>query len=532
MEETENFNIINNYNEKNNLIEEKTSIKSKYLKAFLNFYEHLNRKLTKYGNKVLILKKKYLYNIKNDDEEKLFIITDKIIETYQIFFINLQKSTEKIIEKIKYYLYDYNKLEIKYSIFNDIKKIYQQKHKKIIELKNNYHQNGKELEKIAMNNFEKTIIDFSEIDKILSKTKDSLNKYRKEVIEINKYKKEYNNKQIDLMENYTKFERIFLYDLIKEEFNKFLDKHLKVISTVILEINTAKKLNPKKIEDNKFRSFNNIRTLEEEKIIHFPSNINFDECSEEKDYLIYDKTVKYIKNNIGDETLYQDYNEEKEKNRNEIRKIIIPFFDRNNINKEISQESRNELINALKNSSNHHLFLLIMSKFRVYKEHNKEWIDLMGDCLNIILDECFVSNDYNEIKNCMILSQTYYYTEEENNTKIYLIKKIENREIFKENNFWKNFIEDMIIKQLEIYQETNKLINVDLIQGVGITDNLIKKLGDLFFTQLLSYVNNMIEFNNEKKQIIDIVNYFKEKYKYLAKEDYETLLSVISNRVK
>ena len=118
------------------------------------------------------------------------------------------------------------------------------------------------------------------------------------------------------------------------------------------------------------------------------------------------------------------------------------------------------------------------------------------------------------------------------NHKIYLIKKIENKEIFQDNKFWKSFIEAMIIKQLEIYKQTNKLANLDIIKGVGFTDSVIKKLGDLFFTQLLSYVNHMIEFNNEKNQIMDTVNYFNEKYKYMTKEDYETLLSFISNRAK
>ena len=68
------------------------------------------------------------------------------------------------------------------------------------------------------------------------KTKESFNKYKHEVNEINKFNKEYNNKLDEFNQIYNKVDKIFLYNSIKEEFNNYLEQNLKKISEVILDI--------------------------------------------------------------------------------------------------------------------------------------------------------------------------------------------------------------------------------------------------------------------------------------------------------
>jgi hypothetical protein len=521
----ENQNNINNSNNNS----EKSSIQIKNYKSFLKIYEYLNKKVLKSINKTSNLKNKSIQSQLNDDEEKLFLITNKIVDIYLNILNNFQKLFENIMTKITNYLNDYNQLQIKYSNFEEINKLYKQKNKKINELKNDYHQNGKELEKCILTNLEQNEINILEIDKLLNKTKESLNKYKMEVIETNKCIIEYNKKQIDLKENYNKIDKIVLFDIIKEEFNNNLELNLRNISDALLGLNKSKKLNENKdLEDNKFININKLKNLEKESIIHFPSCINFDDCSEEKDYLVFVKTIKYIKNAIDDKTLYNDFDEEKEKIKNETRKIILSFFNINN-NFKITEEKKNKLINILKEPSIHNIFLSIMNKSRINNERSKKWINLMGECLNIILNISLKDNNYDKIKLCLILSQTFYYIDENSNIKIYISKMIEDKQFFKDYNFWKILVDTMITKQLKIYQDNNNLTDVDIIKGEGLNSSTSKKLAELLFTQILPYVNNMLNFNMDKNIIIKIVDYFKEKYIYFAQKDYETIISVISN---
>ena len=517
-------------NDTNNIIDQNISIKMKYYKGFQKFYEEINKKLLKNIVKIPQLKNKYIQNIINDDEESILLITNNIIEVYKNILSNFQKLFEFIFTKLTNYLNEYNQLQIKYDEFEEIKKVYIKKNKRVKELKNEYHQNGKELEKMVIKMFENNDNNSSlELDKLLNKTKDTLNKYKKKVTKINKYIFEYNEKLNDLMENITQFNKIFLYDSIKEEFYNYLGKTILIIST-LLDENNEEKLNKKKKKNLKNININNnAKNLEKEDIIHFPSSINFEEYYEEEDYLIYIKTIKFLKKSLDDKTLYKNYDPEKEKIKNENSKIIIPFFDNIKYNLEITDENKNKLINILKEPSFHNLFLTIMSKFRTNNERSKNWINLMGECLNLILNISLKDNKYDNIKNCIILSQTYYYKEENNNNKIYISQIIEEKQIFKDYIFWKDLIDINIIKQLEFYQSHNNLIDVDLVKGIGLTPNLIKKKGEIIFTQLLPFVNNMISFKMDKNKIINIVDYFKEKYVYLAKEDYKAIISMITN---
>ena len=106
---------------------------------------------------------------------------------------------------------------------------------------------------------------------------------------------------------------------------------------------------------------------------------------------------------------------------------------------------------------------------------------------------------------------------------------IEDKQFFKDYNFWKILVDTMITKQLKIYQDNNNLTDIDIIKGEGLTPSISKKLAELLFTQILPYVNNMLNFNMDKNIIIKIVDYYKEKYTYFTQKDYETIISVISN---
>ena len=519
---TENTNLNLNYA----FFQQKELKKINYFKVYKNLLENLNKILENNENEFQESNNAFnKYMI--DNEEKIYVITSKIIDIYMNLKKNFQKLISNIISKLNKYINDLSEKQIKYKSFDEIYKIFQQKKIKLSEIKNNYIKNAKELENLAIKHFTKNDNPSKELDNLIHKTKDSLNKYKTEINDIEKYRIEYNQKQKDLKEKHIKLEKIFFFDYIKEEINNNLQESLKIISHNIMVLNTKLKYNPKKKLLFNMENIEEFNPVEKEKLVYNNSQINLEDCINDKEFLIYDKAINYIKQNINDENLYPNYIQQKEDYNNPKRKIIISIFN----NKEINEEKKNEYLNIIKDPKYQSIFIVIMSRFRAKNERTKNWIDFIGDCLNIILERCKKDNDYDMIKNCTILAQTYYY--EENNNKIYLFSKINKKEYFNNELFWKNYINLMIINQLKSYQITKKFFKSELaifISGEGITNDLKIKFGDLLFTQLLTYVNNMIDFDVDKDNIINVINYFNDKYKYLSENDYNTIISIIQNK--
>ena len=65
-----------------------------------------------------------------------------------------------------------------------------------------------------------------------------------------------------------------------------------------------------------------------------------------------------------------------------------------------------------------------------------------------------------------------------------------------------------------------------------VNDFITPNLNDLIFTQLITYINNMKDFEIDIRIIIKIVDEFVEKYNYLNEDNYNALLSVICKDIK
>jgi len=524
-ESNDDTNIIKS-DENYNIIHIMTSKKIKCFSYYIKIYEDLNKMFINFDKTIKL--KVIIKENKNDNNEKISFIINKMIDVYSSITNIFQNSVQEIIAQLSKYLNDLKKIETKYNLFSEIYKVVNQKNKKILDLKNNYQHNGEELEKLAISYFKNNEIPLNELNNSLIKTKEIFNKYKNEVNDIDKYNQEYNEKLKDLIESFYVPNKINFYDIVKEELNLNFRTILKILSKSILDLNTEK-LNQNELFDEKTIS-NKMNPLEKEKIISFSSNINFNECFTEKEYLVYVNTIKYIKGSIEDENLYKDFDEEKEKSKIKIRKAMIIYFDKNI---EITDEKRKKLINLMNDPTNHHMFLLIMSKKRNVSQRSKQFVDLMGECLNIILNMSIKNNDFEMIKNCIILSQTFYFIEENDNQKQFIFKLIEKNEFFRDEEFWKNFIETILLEQFKVYQKYNNLKNVDLATGKGVDmTNKNNKLSDLMFTQFLPFVNNMVDFNMDKNKVIKIVEYFKDKYKYFSESDLGVIMSLIENKNK
>ena len=87
--------------------------------------------------------------------------------------------------------------------------------------------------------------------------------------------------------------------------------------------------------------------------------------------------------------------------------------------------------------------MVILSKQRTYGRYcrTKQLINDLGIMLNSIINISHNSLNYNIVKTCIILSQTFYYEEKKN--KIYLYTIINNNKWLKTPDFWRSIIISM-----------------------------------------------------------------------------------------
>ena len=85
-------------------------------------------------------------------------------------------------------------------------------------------------------------------------------------------------------------------------------------------------------------------------------------------------------------------------------------------------------------------FFVILGKQRTNGRYcrTKKLINDLGAILNFIINISFKTLNYNPVKACIILSQTFYY--EEKNKKVYLYNYINNNKWLKTPDFWRNLI--------------------------------------------------------------------------------------------
>ena len=535
MEDTTNSNVNITIVENNNTISIPVNqfFPITYFNDCLKYIENLNSQMKNSEKEFKLINNNNSSII--DNTENMHIIIGNIIELYLNIISNFEKLNGKIIAKLKKYVCDYKEYQNKYLFLYEVCQNLNKQNKKVIDYKNTYLNSFETLEKSAIDYFEDHPTPSNEIELLLNKVQSNYNIYKNELADFDKNKKEYQQNFKNLTN--LQFENTFFFDIIKDEFILFLQDNMKMEARILSDVSVKKLYNQKKNIVN-YMKYLELYDSEEIQITKNNTIADTDlyQCIEDKKFTAIEKTINYIKNNIGIDNIYPDYDMEKEKLRLQQNKFIASFFDVFEKKAEINEENKNKLINLIKDPENHKIFFYIMNKFRSQNEKTKEWIELIGDCLSIIITRYIKENNYQMIRNCIILTQTFFYYEGENKTKMYLFQKIENNALFKEKIFWKNFINIMVINQFKVYLETNNRVNeMDSLLGAFITgesaEETVKvKFADLLYTQLLYYSNIMIDFNIDKNDIKEVIEYFNSRYKNLLTKDYETILLSLDNR--
>lgn len=205
-----------------------------------------------------------------------------------------------------------------------------------------------------------------------------------------------------------------------------------------------------------------------------------------------------------------------EKNRYDLRKLCYRLLD------------KEQSINFVKEDLDNLLSFIDKEKYRGYFlkyltcertggkfERSEKIINELGIILNQILILAEKEKNYDNAKNCIILSQTFYIESKDNNeeNKVYLMSFLKDNKWIHSINFWQEMIEVEIINDKFKFNEENPCMDRAKVE---------ESFSNVYFSKILTYSHNMCIFGIEKKLALDLCEVLAEKYKLT--DDFKQML--------
>ena len=570
--EVENMSISTNYYE---FIKQIYENLVKYIKHYLTetieYYKKLSKYQEKYSPKLKGIE--LLKKIKNIDTSHILSICNKINSVIDLQITSLQVFTREADEIIKSFdktLKEKNMMSSKYlNDYEECKNTLIKKYKDVDKAKKLFLDNIITTEDLLFNffipkkqdrkNSDSQIITKSQIDNNIKITK----KHETEYINLVKSAKNYEDKFFDLTDSsidnikrisceiMTKMKdnivnflftlqncfklplgeiETFLPELIKLDENKKLEdiiiktykKDNKLIRIQIekYEPSVIGKYNEKYVNGEENLGFiieddeiiKTIKTMESNfnlfekgsiSKINTPEKIRckFFTC---KLLSFAPKIVEYIKN------LLQN---------NEINNINIP--DDKNGDYSLNDDEIKELYSLLGNIENKMVFLKQINNFRKYGylEFPKKNFEILCNIFNLISSSLIKDKYFEEQSAILILCETYYTME--NDKKVYILDVIKKNKIFHEKEFWNDFINKSILK--EVQRNLQNYIK----EHKGDVSSNNQNYDKLVFAQILPIIKTMMEFELDNKKINELLGDLIAYYK-LDKNSKKTLYDMVN----
>ena len=523
--ETENFSSLNrNFNELDTA-----------LKNLMNFSKEYVTLLLEFENKAKELYNKYLkeYSTQKNFSSIMLKNVCKIIiaqiEGFKPLIVGLKKRNE-ISEKFLFEKEILNS-KIKNEVLNS-KKDLEEKYIIIKKNRNNFEQVANEGEDLILE-FYKSKKTFNETKKtnsiknmepILQRMKTSEKEYKKSVKTALKYEDNLlttlnisNSNLIILCKEYAKIlkDSSIEYLVHYRSINYILENELQNSLTKLNDYNIEEQFE-KKINKESSRCFPFQKTKLKPYKIKIIKKNSFckdlykkeNELGVKETYEIVKKIYEYL--SIKDEE-YDLKVEEEKLLTNNITNKILSFTKKTIPLPEETEEEIKIIIELIQKKENSKIFITKLNDFRTLGifEIPKKKYDEIGSIMYAIMDNVLINDDLDISKKVMILSQTYYI-KDENQNKIYLQNVIQKNPIFKNINFWKKFIQN------SINNEINESVRKDKINGTLMIDNQkenTNKYNNIVFSQLISLANNMIEFGLDKENIKSLILENCESYR-------------------
>jgi hypothetical protein len=461
---------------------------------------------------VEIIKKRILETLKIEKEEEikereLYTDLKKFIQKYEESKSNLLKAKEKFYQSAE---------TAQMSIFQAKELALKQEDKEKINLNMSNNSNNN-----SNNDSQDQLVKLEQkyLDNLLEARRND-EKYSEILKETNNYRELANNKQNELLKYYENIENKDhqIYIMIMRDYYSYLKTNNSVIkgNLILMEDKISK------IDNNKdIITLINIygSELKPDKLIKYrPFKPNFTTENADKENELQYQIVMTMKPFIKD--LCPNFNIELETKKQEMRELTKKMLSNNDENVAFSDNDKKKLLEYINEEWGQNYFLFFLTKLRTTGHYcrSEKLVKILAEIFDEILNIAEQNVDYNKAKNCIILSQTYYYEDKNKYKKVYLVELICDNKWLRTPDFWRNIIEVMIkedikkIKQLMDKQMNKKDENEGIINVV--------------FAQVISYINKMKDFKLENKIIVKIVDEFVEKYnigKDLSKHIYDNI---------
>ena len=519
-------------------LQKRISEKSSYLEKALLTYKNYDKILKECLNKLLSLNSDFIKTTLSPEEKDIHATAVLIFQKICNELAQNDNFIQQIISNLEKMISLFSQENNLYDELKKTNKELNEEKEKLKKDREEYHKIGKDSEnkikQFAKYNLQYiTRIEDSELlqgqlfDLIVS-PKRAIENYRESTKKINQLITKYNQKQSKLfyfLPDIGDHDGVFYFQLVKmyiqhlEMEKKYLDSNIEQIQSMkSLQSNTKLKELIEYAENNR----------RDEKIINlmqYQSDLDITKCKSEKDFKIMSGT-KYLINKYIDQSIFPEYSEEQENKNYEVYKIIKSLFDQKG---EIDPQLSEDFINLINDPSVHKYAFIILSLLRTNSrfEKGKSLIDLLGKGFNILLEYAAKNKLYDNVKNCIILSQTYYFNDESKN-KIYIFEYIKNNKWMKSASFWRSFIKDIIKNEFIRFEKVFPDANFSVENNININKKIKEKLNEVVFSQLLTYVNNMKDFCLDKRVIIKIADEFITKYNYLSKNNINAIYDLIT----
>ena len=466
------------------------SILSKFLEEKLNTFkikDEFNKKSTlddNYIKLVSIIKKEISFKIKGG------------ISTFEEILKNLNEIRDTI------------KLNNKnYTTYFNYQNSFNSKLDEIEICQNKFYESVEKAEYATLEFMEKKIknqkikeSEYEQKNKLQNICKEEKEKYSSKISEINKLIKNFNEKQKFIF-NINKYIKVLCYkNYINTLFSFFqltndtreIIEEKKQTKSRIIQITNEKE----DLEKSEYKIKDKICFIQYESKF----GLTYENSNNDKYLMMFQEMEKLLGDSYKDKM--KEYKTKKELNH-KLKEIL-------DLDDKISKKDEEYLESILKTDIGKSSFIICLTQLRTCGKLEKSnlFIEYMSKIINKLLEYEKENKEFIYLKSCLILSQTFYYLDKDNQ-KIYISNYLKNNRWITSPNFWRGFIDYILKKEL----------NKDDLQ----ISNYFKVL----IAQLITYINNMIEFNIDKRIIIKIVDEFLKQYNYSNKNGYGSLFFMI-----
>ena len=496
-------------------------------KILKTFSDKLENQSKNFDNISHTLEDQYLY-----DTYKLIHI--KIIE-------NIKAENTYADENLKMLEIHLNKYKAERHIYSELKNIRKNLEEEKEELKTNktgYHKSGNEMEKKVqafvesnlniMNNLPPNLK--TQLNGLVKNPKKLLKKYKESIQKVNDLSISFNKKQNELFTLLPFFgnEDNKFFSLLTNTFLTAIQKNSEFLELTKKNLSIIQK-NEKKDDLNNFinESLNNKSEEKKVELIQYQSGLEFNKCKDKNEF---DKEAKVVEtiNKTMEDKIFPNYDYEADLKTFQEAKLIKKLFEM----KEIDENSGKELLDSLDDKMNHKAMFIVLSQLRTNSTFHrpKTFIQVFGKAFNKMINMANKNEIYDYVKNCIILSQTYFYDEGEDKDKKkkYLFEEIKSNKILNNSHFWRGFIDSMLKLEFDRFKVNHAYPDYDIEKGENIPDRIKRKLDEIVFSQLLSFITNLNDFEIDKRGILKIADEFIQKYKYLSESNIESVYQIIS----